>query len=87
MNWETFQKLESIKHNADLDVDDIIWLDINNIFSYEKKEFVQVVCDTRCGNDEFMGFTEQLDGSSKRISWTNADTFKIVGKMLHANSE
>jgi len=73
INFEEFQKIKSIKHRADLNVDDIVYLGTNE-FRAEDCTYHIVTVDWRCGKDEFAG--ERHDG--KRVSWCDNDRFKII---------
>lgn len=79
MVFETFKQQIAIKHNADLAVGDVILLDDGNNFNREDKTFIRAVCDGHCGKDEFFGFNET---TGCRISWSDNDLFKIVGKNI-----
>lgn len=78
LNYSEFKELKGIKHNADLETHDIIYLSCGTNFKGEDNKYHRVVCDYRCGKDEFAG--ERHDG--RRVAWCDMDWFKIVGKQM-----
>ncbi len=78
LNYTEFKGLTSIKHNADLDCGDIIYLSCGTNFHGEDNQYHRTTCDSRCGKDEFAG--ERFDG--RRVAWCDMDWFKIVGKEI-----
>lgn len=78
LNFNEFRQLKEVKHRADLDVGDIIYLSCGTNFKQEDNQYHKVVCDFRCGKDDFAG--ERHDG--RRASWFDMDHYTIVGKQI-----
>lgn len=75
-----FNSLIPVKHRADLNVDDLVFLAIDP--QDKKRGFELVVCTGFCGRDEFWG---SLSGRER--VWCSGDTFKIVGTHINIQSK
>lgn len=82
INWEQFKALKEVKHPADVDCDDIIYLDDTNGFHVEEKTFDRAVVYGYCGNEYFA----RIEATGHKTGFEfGPDMYKVVGRQLPIN--
>lgn len=79
LTYEEFKALKEVKHLADLDVNDVIYLADPEERNIEDCEFSRVTVTGRCGHDDFWGRTDS--GTPK--AWPGNAWFKIISMNIN----
>jgi hypothetical protein len=84
LTWEQFKALKEVKHNADVAIDDIIYLDDTNGFHVEEKTFDKAIVYGYCGDEYFA----RIEQTGHKTGFTfRGDMYKIVGKQISTNQK